>query len=100
MSWSPFFSNVEIEGSSDPYERYGGRGVDAVVGSGRMEISGDSLSGEEISDLDYRALVLKSALQRARSQGRSSPNTLDMALAQKSVDQNLRKRDISRAYRF
>lgn len=100
MSWSPFFSNVEIEGSTEPYDWYGGRGADAVVGTGRFEINGDSLSGEEISDLDYRALVLKSALHRARSQGRNTPNTLDMAMAQKAVDQNLRKRDISRAYRF
>lgn len=100
MSWSRFFNNVEIEGAEDPYQWYGGRGLSSAIGSGRFEINGDSLSGEEISDLDYRAIVLKTAIKRAKSQGRNSPSTLDMAMAQKVVDQNLKKRDITRAYRF
>lgn len=118
MSWGDFFNNVEIEGegaqskqtaaerlrNSDPFSWFPGRGKDAVVGAGRMEIAHDSFSGccagEEISDIDYRAKVVRQAALVARSHGRKSPNSADIAEAQRSVDTDLEKRDVSRSYRW
>lgn len=114
MSWGDIFNRVEIEGGpseealkADPFSWFPGRGIDAVVGAGRFEIgccAGDELSssgccsGEEISDLDYRAMVVRRAMSLARAEGRKAPGTSDVARAQRSVDNELQKRDISRSY--
>jgi hypothetical protein len=109
MSWGSIFNNVEIEGaaskdltSSDPYSWFPGRGRDGVVGmgAGRMEIAHDvgCCAGEEISDLDYRAMVVKKSLLLARSRGHKSPTARDVAEAQRSVDSDLSKRDVSRSF--
>jgi galactitol-specific phosphotransferase system IIB component len=95
MSWSRFFNNVEIEGSLDPYKWYGGRGVDAMVGAGRMEIDGDFLSGEEISNFRYRLLVVMTAYEVAKARGQNYPKDIDIATAKKIVDQTLEKRGVS-----
>ena len=101
MSWGPFYANVEIEG--EPYSWFKGRGVDAIIGAGRFEIMSDDVSdgcgGEEINDVQYRALVVRRAVSLARSNGRK-PLSKDVALAQQQVDQDLRKKDISRSFRW
>ncbi|MDD5351240.1 MAG: hypothetical protein PHQ12_13600 [Chthoniobacteraceae bacterium] len=84
--------------SKDPFAWFPGRGLDAVIG--RQEIAGSCLSGEEIGEVDYRALVIKAAHSIARQSGRTTPSSVDLAKAQRQVDSEINKRDITRNFRW